>query len=120
MKNYDIKYNGVKNRIYITFKDSLKTPEAKEYLEELKPIINKAKPNFTVCLDVSSDPVHSKEVDAIFNEGRQAMLKKGIKGVGTIMSKSSLAKMQLKRTLKDLKNNIFANKAEAEDYLDSL
>ncbi|OCL27783.1 hypothetical protein U472_04320 [Orenia metallireducens] len=120
MKNYDLKYDGGKNRIYITFKDSLKVDEAKAYLKDLKQLITTTKPNLTVCLDVSCDPVHSKEVDALFNEGRQALVEKGLKGIGTVMSKSSIAKMQVKRTLKDLNNNIFASKTEAEKYLDSL
>jgi hypothetical protein len=120
MKNYDLKYDGGKNRIYITFKDSLQVDEAKAYLKELKQLIDKTKPNFTLCLDLSCDPVHSKEVDEIFAEGRQYLREKGIKGIGTILSKSALAKMQIKRVTQDMNNNIFKNKQEAEKYLDSL
>ncbi|WP_408955076.1 hypothetical protein [Natroniella sp. ANB-PHB2] len=120
MKNYSVKYDARKNRIYATFKDTLKEEEAKDYIEEMKKAADKTKPNFTVCLDISCDPVHSKKTDEIFATGREYLLQKKVKGTATIISKSAMAKLQAKRMLKDMNHNTFTTQADADKYLDSL
>ncbi|GAB6100533.1 hypothetical protein JCM16358_24120 [Halanaerocella petrolearia] len=120
MNIYNINYNRSKNRIHINFKDSLNFKETKQYVKELKKVIDKAQPHFTFCLDFSCDPVHSKKVDAVFKEARQYAIENKMKGTATILSKSILSKIQMRKTLKDLNNNIFDNRKEAAEYLDSL
>ncbi|OCL27386.1 hypothetical protein U472_07975 [Orenia metallireducens] len=121
MKNYRVRYNDLENRIYITFTKALDLKEAKRYTQEVNELINRAKPNFTTCLDISCDPVHSKEVNDIFAKLRKNMIAKEVKGVATIISKSKVAELQIKRTLQVFEQHrIFSNELEAKKYLDSL
>jgi hypothetical protein len=121
MNNYTIRYNPLKNRIYITFSKALDLKEAKKYAQEINQLTNKAKPNFTTYLDISCDPIHSKKVNDLFDNLRKNIIDKEVKGVATIMSKSKVAELQIRRTLQIFKHHrIFSNGIEAEGYLDSL
>lgn len=117
---YTISYNSMKNRIYIILSDTLNEQDAASYVQDLKPVVDKSKPGFTICLDASNCGVLSPKVDEILGEARKYCVMKGIKATATVIGSSAIFKLQAKRTLAEVGNDLVATVADADTYLDSL
>lgn len=117
---YTMNYNSAKNRIYISFSGTLNEQEAPGYVNDFKSIADRTKSGFTVCIDAANAGVHSAKTDEIFAEARDYCVKKGIKATATVIGASAIYKLQLKRTLSEIGNDLFATVEEADKYLDTL
>lgn len=104
---YKIVYNSAKNRIYVEMSATLDENSAAGYVKDFKAAADKAKSGFTINIEAINAGVHSAKVDEIFAEARNYVVEKGVKATATVIGTSAIYKLQLKRTLSEVGNDLF-------------
>lgn len=117
---YKMVYNSAKNRIYVEMLTTLDEQGAAQYVKDFKAAADKTKTGYTINIDATNAGVHSAKVDEIFAEARNYVVSKGVKATATVIGASAIYKLQLKRTLSDVGNDLFATVEDADKYLDTL
>lgn len=120
-KSY-VRYDDLKNRIYLFLEGSHDITEATRMKNEYIKAIQKAKPNFTVLADLSTYIPGSNEVQQIHAEAVKFAEKGGVAKVARIVGNTPLGGMQISRIArKEVKypSKSFMSVEEAEDYLDN-
>lgn len=117
-----IKYDRVKNRVYTVFEGMVKEEEANQYKKDMLELFHKVKAGCTLLVDATKASAHPPETVKIIQEVREAWKAKLKKSA--VIVNSTVLKMQLNRTIKQIENSFeesyFSNLDEAEKYLNAL
>jgi len=115
---YKIRYDKLKNCIYVVVEGSMKMEEANNYVVDFKKAVDSTGPNFKICTDLSKTIAVLPEINDKLNESKAYAKAKGYKKAAFIMS-SAVLKMQVKRVFEEEQESLFDNINDAEKFLNS-
>ena len=119
--NSSVRYDPLKNRIYLTLEGTHDVEEASRMRDEYKKALLQTRPGFTVLADVSNYRPGALEVQVIHSEAVHNAEVAGVSKVARMVGETPLGGMQINRIAKRDTSYTSANFAtfeEAEAFLD--
>lgn len=112
-----IKYDEVKNRVYVTA-GSVSVIEAEQYNIEFKKLMSTIKRDFTGITDLQGQAILSPEVAQELGKSGEVAVSAGLKD-WVYVTKGSIYKLQMKRLFGNFAKQYDTLK-EADKYLDTI
>ena len=119
---YEISYQATKNRLFITIKGFWRNKaDVASYLPDLKKILQKIKPGFTLLTDLTAMKTSPPEMQEVHIAAQKALVAAGLRYTAEVVA-SSFVQFQATQYSKtsEMPLKQFQSKAEAEAFLDTL
>ncbi|MDN4165868.1 hypothetical protein QWY31_10155 [Cytophagales bacterium LB-30] len=120
--HYEISYQAAKNRLYISIKGFWRNKaDVASYLPDLKKILQKTKPGFTLLTDLRAMKTSPPEMQEIHIAAQKALVDAGLHCTAEVVA-SSFVQFQASQYSKtsEMPLKQFESKAAAEAFLDTL
>lgn len=120
--SHEIKYDKVKNRIYVIAVGDWDLEQSDAFLKDYKQAIAQTRPGFTVLSDVRRFKCSTEDVQQQHAEAIKADAEAGVRKVARVVGSTPLAGfqiMRISRTVEGYPSRNFQTLEEAESYLDS-
>ncbi|QCR24008.1 hypothetical protein [Pontibacter sp. SGAir0037] len=120
---YELRYDGITNRIYLKIIGFWKNLEAvPEYLEDLGKALALVKPNFTVLTDLQKMITHPQELNSLHEKAHRLVSEAGALHVAHVVPEDKIANLQTNSILdaSGLKVKNFTSTQEADKWLNQI
>ncbi len=117
---YELRYDGTKNRVYLTIKGFWKSEQSvPNFLNDMRQVLSLVKQGFTVLTDMTTMITHPQELNTVHEQAHAMVMKAGVLQVAHVLPKDRIAKLQTTsiQNLTGLPVGDFASLEEADKWL---
>ncbi|TXK33733.1 hypothetical protein FVR03_18920 [Pontibacter qinzhouensis] len=118
---YDLSYDSLKNRVYLTIRGFWKSQEAvPHYISDLQKALKLALPGFTILTDMQQMVTHPQAMNMVHVEAHQLVLEMQVASIAHIIPSDKIAKLQVSSIASQtgIPVHNFNSQQEAEIWLD--